>query len=38
MEVAEEMPKLSAGLQCVIEKVSVERIGESGESIMGFLK
>ncbi len=30
------MPKLSTRLQCIIEKVSVERIGESGESIIEF--
>lgn len=36
IEVAKRIPKLSTRLRCIIEKVSVERIGESGESIIEF--
>lgn len=36
IEIAEKMPKLSMRLRCLIEKVSVERVGESGESIIEF--
>ena len=35
-EIAEELPDLSINLKCVIEKVSVESIGEDGESIIEF--
>jgi len=36
IKIAEKMLKLSTRLQCIIEKVSVERIGEDGESIIEF--
>lgn len=36
IKIAEKMLKLSTRLQCIIEKVSIERIGEDGESIIEF--
>ncbi|WP_459502756.1 2'-5' RNA ligase family protein [Bacillus sp. C1] len=36
IEIVEKMPKLSTRLRCVVEKVSVERIGEAGESLIEF--
>ncbi|MBY0597620.1 2'-5' RNA ligase family protein [Bacillus bingmayongensis] len=36
MKIAEKMPKLSMRLQCIIEKLTVERIGEGGKSIIEF--
>ena len=36
IEIAEKMPRLSTRLQCILEKVSVECIGEGGESIIEF--
>lgn len=36
IEIAEKMPKLDTRLQYIIKKVSVERIGEGGESIIEF--
>lgn len=36
METAENIPNLNTRLQCTFGKVTVERIGESGESIIEF--
>ena len=35
-EVAKEIHSFSQKLQCVIDRISVERIGENGESIIEF--
>ncbi|TKI75631.1 2'-5' RNA ligase family protein, partial [Bacillus wiedmannii] len=35
-EVAKDIHSLPEKLQCVIDRISVERIGEGGESIIEF--
>ncbi|HGP3674191.1 TPA: 2'-5' RNA ligase family protein [Bacillus pacificus] len=35
-EVAKDIPSFPQKLQCVIDRISVERIGENGESIIEF--
>ncbi|KFM98571.1 2'-5' RNA ligase family protein [Bacillus clarus] len=35
-EIVKDIPSFSENLKCVIERISVERIGENGESIIEF--